>query len=141
MARLSQTLSLKTEPARLHMVYQIVRRFYRPVAPPDHSGCACQNLMPAQAFGRIGDRRGWSVHFIWEYVLKRGHRYSSNPPALPGSNTNATCCARGLSQSPAAARFGIRPNHRSTGPIAACRHLPRHFILGQMPSHHNGPVN
>ena len=23
----------------------------------------------------------------------------------------------------------------------ACRHLPRHFIMGQMPSHHNAPVN
>ena len=30
---------------------------------------------------------------------------------------------------------------RSTGPIAACRHLPRHFILGQMPPHHNVPVS
>jgi uncharacterized protein len=30
---------------------------------------------------------------------------------------------------------------RSTGPIAACRHLARHFILGQIPSHHNGPVS
>ena len=30
---------------------------------------------------------------------------------------------------------------RSTGHIVACRHLPRHFILGQMPSHHNVPVS
>ena len=30
---------------------------------------------------------------------------------------------------------------RSTGHIAACRHLPRHFILGQMPPHHNVPVS
>ena len=30
---------------------------------------------------------------------------------------------------------------RSTGPIAACRHLARHFILGQIPPHRNGPVS
>ena len=30
---------------------------------------------------------------------------------------------------------------RSTGQIAACRHLPRHFILGQMSPRHNVPVS
>ena len=30
---------------------------------------------------------------------------------------------------------------RSTGRIAACRHLARHFILGQLSSRHNAPVS
>jgi hypothetical protein len=31
--------------------------------------------------------------------------------------------------------------NRSTGLIAARRHLPRRFILAQMLSHHNAPIS
>ena len=34
----------------------------------------------------------------------------------------------------------VMPTIRSTGPIAACRHLGQKS-LAQMPAHHNGPVS
>ena len=44
-------------------------------------------------------------------------------------------------QTAASSNLPAWPNHSLNRTFAACRHLPRHFILGQMPAHHNGPVN
>ena len=102
------------------------------LSSPCHTGSSsgCASLIGR---GRPSRRRA----FAGQVAAKR--------PALANHS-----CAVHLSQlqsghGPASSQQSLRQpcwlTNRSTGPIAACRHLPRHFILGQMPSHHNVPVS